>query len=253
VNGRIAQLAPGEELIDPATFAAFYSKVGGTARLWDGLRSVRERRPPAEREGRDAPPRESLREWRDKPVRELRTARAPEPREADASRRAELPPVSPAGAAALEAEIDACTSRARMTRLAVHLCRAYVDAAALFVVHRGIAQGVAAAGCTGRAETALFPLAMPSLFADVVGRGEPWKGEPPRRTLERRVLRALGRESAREIAVLPASLGGRVVSLLYADNASEPIGEAAIAALTAIGGRVARAYERLILAKKHGL
>ncbi len=195
----IAPLAPGEELIDAASFAAFWSSAAASARL-----------------GGAAP----------------------------------APSVTPAAAAALEAEIDACTSRAEATGLAARLARAYADAAAVFVVHRGVIQGVAAEGCGGRVEAVLLPTLMPSVFAAVAATGERFRGAPPGAPLERRILRALGRESSREIAVLPAALGDRVVSLLYADNGALLLGDAAVAALTAVTRCLARAYARLILERR---
>jgi hypothetical protein len=192
MSAQIAALAAGEELIDPATFAAFFSNTGAEA----------ERRGPA--------PAEAL----------------------------------------LEAQIDGAASRAEATRLAVRLARNYCEAAAVFLVHRGIVQGIAAEGCSGRPETALFPKAMPSVFSGVVARRELYRGSPPERILERRVLRALGREQVRQIAVLPCSVGGRVVTLLYADGGAELLGDTALAALGSVAARLAAAYERLIFARK---
>ena len=192
MTARIAALAAGEELIDPATFAAFFSNTTG-----------------------------------------------------EPERRGPLP-----APAVLEAEIDTSASRSEATRLAVRLARAYCEAAAVFLVHRGIVQGIAAEGCAGRPETALFPRAMPSVFSGVVASREIFRGAPPERTLERRVLRALGREHVRQIAILPGAVGGRVVTLLYADNGAEPLGDTALAALGAVATRLAAAYERLILARK---
>jgi hypothetical protein len=190
VSALIAALAVGEELIDPATFAAFF---------WN-------------------PPEDPLRHS--------------------------------AGPALLESQIDAAASRAEATSLAVRLAREYCEASALFLVHRGIVQGIAAEGCPGRVETALFPRAMPSVFSGVVSSRAPFRGAPPDRILERRVLRALGREEVRQIAVLPGVVGDRVLTLLYADNGSELLGDAAVAALGAVAARLASAYERLIQARK---
>jgi hypothetical protein len=163
-------------------------------------------------------------------------------------------PTARAGAARapalLEAEIDGGTSRAEVTRLAAGLAGAYCEAAVIFLVHRGVVQGIAAEGCTGRPETAAFPRAMPSVFAAVAESGEGFRGAPPDRILERRVLRALGREDVREIAVLPVPVRGRMVALLYADNGRDLLGDAALAALAAVAWRLSRAYERLILARK---
>lgn len=193
MTAQIAALSAGEELIDPATFAAVFSRTGDAA--------------------------------------ERRVALAHEP-------------------ARLEAEIDACGSRGEITKLALRLARGYCEAAAVFLVRRGVVHGVAGEGCPGRAETALFPKAMPSVFSRVIQERKAFRGAPPDRTLERRVLRSLGREGVQEIAILPAALGGRVVTLLYADNGPDPVGDAALAALGAVATRLGRAYERLILARK---
>jgi len=190
VSGPIAALAAGEELVDPATFAAFFSNAA-----WD--------------------------------------AGGPSP-----------------APALLEAEIDGATSRAEATRLAARLARSFCDACAVFLVHRGIVQGIASEGCTGRPETAIFPKAMPSVFSGVVTSRETFRGAPPERVLERRVLRALGREHAREIAILPGVVGSRVVTLLYADNGAGLLGDSALAALGAVSARLAAAYERLIFARR---
>lgn len=191
MSAQIARLAAGEELIDPATFAAFFSNVGAAA-----------------------------------------------------------PVAAPRAPATLEAEIDAGTSRCEVTRLAVRLAGGYCEAAVVFLVHRGVVQGIAAEGCTGRPETAAFPQAMPSVFAAAAESGEGFRGAPPDRILERRVLRALGREGVREMALLPVAVRGRMVALLYADNGGDLLGDAALAALADVARRLSRAYQRLILARK---
>jgi GAF domain-containing protein len=60
----------------------------------------------------------------------------------------------------------------------------------------------------------------------------------------------LGRENVQEIAVLPIAIQGRMVGLLYADNGAEALADASFAALEAVCTRLAKAYERLILARK---
>lgn len=157
---------------------------------------------------------------------------------------------SPAAAAALEAEIDRAGSREAVARLAVYLARGYAAASALLLVHRGFVQGLCADGILGRADTILFPADAPSLFGEVAASGRPFRGAPPARGLDARILRAFGREHAQEIAVLPVALHGRIVSLLYADNGPEALGDASAAALTSVCARVAAAYERLIYQRK---
>jgi hypothetical protein len=197
VSAAIAALGPGEELIDPATFATFFSNVGDVAAA----------------------------------ARIAGRGHGPTP-------------------ATLEAQIDASPSRAAVTSLAVRLAVRYCEAAAVFVVHRGIVRAIASEGCPGRHETALFLPSMPSVFSRVVASGEPYRGAPPDRVLERRVLRALGREDAAEIAILPARVGDRILMLLYADHGKELVSDGSFAALSVLGRRIGRAYERMILTRK---
>jgi hypothetical protein len=51
--------------------------------------------------------------------------------------------------------------------------------------------------------------------------------------------------------VHPIAIRARVINLLYADNGAEPLAETSVAALAALCGCVARAYERLILERKY--
>jgi hypothetical protein len=202
VTAALVALAPGEELVDAASFSALWSSAAAPDRLGSAVRA---------------------------------------------------PSVTPAAAATLEAALGAAPTRPEVTRIAAELAGAYAAAAAVFVVQRGMIQRVAGEGCDGRAEAVLFPAHLPSVFGEVVATAEPFHGAPPHGILERRILRALGREDVREIAVLPCALGPRVVTLLYADNGSEPLGEGALAALQSVGRSLARAYARLILTRRSRL
>jgi hypothetical protein len=164
------------------------------------------------------------------------------------SRQAPVP--SPAAAAALEAEIDRSGSRDAVARLALYLARGYASATALMLVHRGFVQGLCADGVAGRTDAILFPVDASSVFGEVVASGRPFRGAPPANGLDARILRALGREHVQEIAVLPVTLRGRIVNLLYADNGPEALGDASAAALTSVCTRVAAAYARLIHERK---
>ncbi len=157
------------------------------------------------------------------------------------------PPSGPAAAAALELEIDRCTSREHTARLAVHLARTYAEATAIFAVRQERIEGVIAEGIDCPLAATLVPTGGDSVLARVASSGEPYRGAPPDGDP---VLAALGRSEVREVAVLPVQLQGRVVSLLYADDGPEVLGDAAFAALGTICTRIARAYVRLILERK---
>ncbi len=76
---------------------------------------------------------------------------------------------------------------------------------------------------------------------------KPFRGAPPTDGIDGRLLDTLGRSEAQEVLVQPVTLRGRVVSLLYADNASAPFAETSAAALAAISPILSRAYENLIV------
>jgi hypothetical protein len=99
-------------------------------------------------------------------------------------------------------------------------------------------------------EAVLVPIDADSVLARAAASNQPYRGAPPETAIDARVLRALGRAGTREIAVLPISLRGRVVNVLYVDAGANPIAETALGALHALTLCIARAYERLILARK---
>jgi hypothetical protein len=162
---------------------------------------------------------------------------------------------SPHAASALEAELARAPDRAATACAALALARMHVRAAALFVLHRGMLMGLAAAGedLARHVDSVLVPIDADSLFARAAASGEAFRGAPPGTGLDARVLRALGRSQACEIAVLPIAIRGRVANLLYVDHGTEPLAETAIGALTVLTSLVADAYERLILARKRSV
>jgi hypothetical protein len=153
---------------------------------------------------------------------------------------------------ALEEALTRAPDRDAAARVATALARRHVRAAALFVVHRGMLMGLAAAGegVEPHIEGILVPADAESVFARVVASGEPFRGAPPAAGLDLRVLRGLGRSEVREIAVLPIAIRGRVVNVLYADDGPRPLAETSLGALRALAACLARAYEHLILQRK---
>ena len=99
-------------------------------------------------------------------------------------------------------------------------------------------------------EAVLVPIDADSVLARAATSGQPYLGASPQGILDVRVLRALGRADAREIAVLPIAVHGRVVNLLYVDAGAQPLAETTLGALQALTLCVARAYERMILSRK---
>jgi len=96
----------------------------------------------------------------------------------------------------------------------------------------------------------LLPADLDSIFARPVNARVPFRGRPPAEGIDGRILAALARRDVSDAIVLPIVMRDRVVNLLYADNGGEALGETSVAALEALCGCVARAYERLILERK---
>ena len=208
----IEALGQGEDLIDESSFAELHQRlVFAREQVAGGPASGAEPAPP------DAPPTEL-----------------------------------PRDAASLEALLAAAPDRDGAGRVAIALARLHVPAAALLIVHRGMVMGLFGAG--GDLErhigAVLVPTDADSVLAHVATSGQPYSGTPPQDSLDVRVLRALGRADVREIAVFPIAVRGRVVNLLYVDAGAQPIAETTLGALQALTLCVARAYERMILARK---
>lgn len=219
MSQHITHLGPGEELIDADSFSELYSTLA----------------PPPRRPGRKV---------------RVRPPRIPDIAELG-GRPLPRPSSSPEAAALLELELAQCRTPEAVSALGVHLASNYASAVALLLVHRGMIQGLRSRGMGEREPALLFPADSASLFAEAVASGRPFRTAPRRRSpLDARILRVLGRQHVREMAVLPVCLRGRVLNLVYADNGSEPLGDASFAALGAVCARLASAYERLILTRK---
>ena len=230
----IRPLGQGEDLIDESSFAALHQRLASAREIAAGG--------PAEGVETDVRDAEA----------DAELLLDDEVTEAGRMPRNEAPALKlSSDAVALEALLDAATNRESAGRAAIAISRLYVAAAALLVVHRGMVMGLFGDGgdLASRIEAVLVPADMDSVLARAA-QGEPYRGAPPKGALDVRVLRALGRADVREIAVLPISLRGRVVNVLYVDAGENAIAETALGALHALTLCVTRAYERLILSRK---
>ena len=89
-----------------------------------------------------------------------------------------------------------------------------------------------------------------SVLAAAAREGEPFRGVPPVTSIDKELFAALGRDGVCDAVILPVRIRDRVLSLLYADNGSHPLGESSVAALAAVSDCISRAYARLILLRK---
>jgi hypothetical protein len=221
----IRPLGAGEDLLDESSFAALHQRLAAAREHATG--------------GPTSPVPESADEL-------LLDEELPDELEAGAG------PEREPEAFALEEALARAADRADAASVALRLARRHVAAAALFVVHRGMVMGLTGAGqgLESHVEGILVPVDSDSVFAGVAQGGEAFRGPPPKSGLDARVLRALGRAEARELALLPIAIRGRVVNLLYADDGARPLAETSLGALRALATCVARTYEALIVRRK---
>lgn len=164
--------------------------------------------------------------------------------------------LDPRGAAlaavTLESALANAMHRNDIGRLALQLARLFAGAAALFVVRDGLISGFRGDGeaITPNIDGVLIPTSSETIFAAPATGGQQWRGRPPTTGISDRVLKALGRREVFEALVLPITIGGIVINLLYVDNKDERISETAVAALGALCSCVSKAYERLIIEGK---
>jgi hypothetical protein len=86
----------------------------------------------------------------------------------------------------------------------------------------------------------------PSLFRDVIASRLPYRGPLPETPANRAFAHALGGVST-EVLVMPIAVRDRVIAVLFADGAAQPLPDAALHATVREAGL---AYERLILEGK---
>jgi hypothetical protein len=219
LSPEIAPLAAGEELIDPASFETLH---GGAPR--PGWRPLPLTEPETELLLEDVVEPEPTPAWM-----RLAVPRAPRtPR------------------------LEECRTRQEAERIAVAQARAHADAVAVFLARRGGIQALCCDPAPRRAPGLITWQGRPHALAAVLERRTPWRGALAHDPLTRRILRTLGREGVREIALLPLSIDERFVGFLYADAGHGTLEDASVTALDAVARRLGAAWTRLIRERKRG-
>ncbi len=221
----IAPLGEDEELVGETVFSELQTRMIGRM---DAARDEMEHREAAR--STPAAPR---------PEAEAESMPAPAPEAADTR----IP--------ALEAALRQSTNRAEVADRTLRLAGRYAESAALLLVRPQTIEGLQALGeMSTRVRGVVLPRASESRFAACADDGEPLRMAVPTTGIDARVLAALGRSAAREMALLPVRIRARVVNLLYVDNGPDALGETAYAALEALCREMSGVYERLILERK---
>ena len=224
----IESLPEGESLMNTATFSRVHINA-----VLEGVRSLAEG-----------------------PVDELTLEEvATEPPGSQRRRRSDAgQPTDPAEVAALERAMMSAKDRDEVAELALRIATYFAKAAALFVVRGGIVAGLRSAGDADVAgiEAVMIPDSVESVICRPIGTGKIARAGAPFGDVDKRVLRAMGRDDAVEMLVLPVPLGGRIVNVLYVDNGHETLSDTGIGALRVLALGIAEAYERLIHERKDG-
>jgi hypothetical protein len=117
----------------------------------------------------------------------------------------------------------------------------------LFVVRKALLVGHDARGVdVGTVRRVSVHVDAPSLFRDVVASRLPYRGPLPETPANRAFAHAIGGVQS-EVLLMPIAIRDRIVAVLYADGAAQPLPDAALHATTREAGL---AYERLILEGK---
>jgi hypothetical protein len=161
-------------------------------------------------------------------------------------------PADPHAAAQLEEELAAAPDRETMLRIAFQLAACYARAVGLFVVHRGLIQGCRGlgSGIDERIRGLIVSTDVESALGAVAQTGKAYRGDLRGHHVGARLLEALGRSDAPEVAIFPLRIGRRTVNLLYADNAPDGLGTTCFGALAALCESVSLAYANLLQEKK---
>jgi hypothetical protein len=214
VSRELSPLAPGEELIDTESFQRLHTGIPGAKPGWRQVPSG----------GRSA----------------LRPASW-----APLVRGAANPPAAPP-----EIELVDRLTRQHVERIAVQRARAHAEAVAFFLARRGHIQATC---CDPSPLRELGPIHWSErrfTLAAVLEQQKPYCGAPWRDALTSRIVRSLGREGVRQIALVPISVYERPVAFLYADAGRKPFAARSVAALSSICSEIAGVFERMIVERK---
>src|SRR5260370_35821614 len=116
--------------------------------------------------------------------------------------------------------------------------------AAFFVRKNSIRIGQEVRGADidlSRVKKVIINVEAPSLFHDVIASRLPYRGPLPETPANRAFAHAIGGVST-EVLVMPIAVRDRIIAVLFADGAAQPLPDAALHATVREAGR---AYERL--------
>jgi hypothetical protein len=153
-------------------------------------------------------------------------------------------------AAPPEIELVHRLTREEVERTAVKRARAHAEAAAFFLARRGRIQATCCDPGTPLDLEPIHWIGRRFALASVLEQQVPYCGTPWRDPLTGRIVRAIGRDGVREIALFPISVYGRPVAILYADAGSRPFAARSLRALSSNCSDIAGIFERMLVERK---
>jgi hypothetical protein len=146
------------------------------------------------------------------------------------------------------------TDREQLIEISFAIASRFARVVALFMVHRGMVQGVR---CSEDGENrpingVLMPLDSASMLTQAANQFVPFRIDPRHRPVDARVQRLLAQKPVNEVSLFPVVVKSRAVNLLYASHGSEPLGAIAFGALSLLAEQMGAAYGQLILNRKGG-
>ncbi len=147
------------------------------------------------------------------------------------------------------AALRACSQRDQIAEAVLGYVGLLFRRAAFFVIKKSILVGHdARGGDLDRASIRrlIINVDAPSLFRDVIVSRLPYRGPLPETPANRAFAQELGGVDS-DVLLMPVAVRDRVIAVIYADGAAQPLPDAALHATMREAGL---AYERLILESK---
>lgn len=163
--------------------------------------------------------------------------------------------VGPYSAAMAESDLVEAETRDDVIRTFFDFVAQYFDYAALFAVHGDLAEGREAHGAgASRAHVNRIgiPLDLPSTFATVKNQGGWQLARLSNTGIDGGLAKDLGRRPGRAVLLLPVTVRGRCVMILYGDHGEADVELSSVGDVIGFAHLVSAAFERLILKKKLG-
>jgi hypothetical protein len=147
------------------------------------------------------------------------------------------------------ARLRAASHRDAIAQAVLDYVAVLMRRAAFFVMKKSILIGFESRGAdleVALVKKLVINVEAPSLFRDVIASRLPYRGPLPETPANRAFAHAIGGVS-QEVLVMPIAVRDRIIAVLFADGAAQPLPDAALHATVREAGL---AYERLILESK---